>query len=500
MTIGVKNISIPVSYEVSEYEDSRFKKVKIWIAHTGENLNHSVFTKDSLEKMSDTLGYVPIVGYIEKSEDEIEDFSNHRELIKIKNGDVEYEYQGHAYGFIPENHNATFENRDGKEWLTAEGYLWTKFQKAMGIFTDSNCEKSQSMEISDIGGYIDDDGILNIESAVFTALCILGDDVRPAMSGSTIEAFSENKNIKEEIQSMIYEFSKKGDPELKKDEELKGKDSAVKETSKDVVDTKKEVVEDKVAKKDETKDKEKVKKSEKNETKEDKKYKVKTETKVDEKVEDKVKKSEKSKKDEEEKDDEKDKKFELVFELSHDDIRRSLYKAIETDDEDEYSYVVEVYDDYFVYQNNYYKDNTYGTKYIKAEYKASDDGVVLGKTEQVYPKFLTKAESDKVESDRAHLKDLENELTELKTYKAKYQAEANTAVLESYADKLDKKEYEVLLENVSNFTAPELEKEIAYSIFKASKTDDTVASVGSFSMDSEKEKGKYGSLDRLFSK
>ena len=29
MTIGVKNISIPVSYEVSEYEDSRFKKVKI---------------------------------------------------------------------------------------------------------------------------------------------------------------------------------------------------------------------------------------------------------------------------------------------------------------------------------------------------------------------------------------------------------------------------------------------------------------------------------------
>ena len=82
---------------------------------------------------------------------------------------------------------------NGKEWLTAEGYLWTKFQKAMGIFTDSNYEKSQSMEISDIGGYIDDDGILNIESAVFTALCILGDDVRPAMSGSTIEALSERE-------------------------------------------------------------------------------------------------------------------------------------------------------------------------------------------------------------------------------------------------------------------------------------------------------------------
>lgn len=63
--IGVKSINLPVTYEISDYVDDRFKKVKIWIAHTGENLNYSISTKDSLEKMSETLPYVP-VGYIEK--------------------------------------------------------------------------------------------------------------------------------------------------------------------------------------------------------------------------------------------------------------------------------------------------------------------------------------------------------------------------------------------------------------------------------------------------
>ena len=82
MPIGVKSINLPVTYEISDYVDDRFKKVKIWIAHTGENLNYSIFTKESLEKMSETLPYVPIVGYIEKNEED--------ENVEI--GSIEYYY------------------------------------------------------------------------------------------------------------------------------------------------------------------------------------------------------------------------------------------------------------------------------------------------------------------------------------------------------------------------------------------------------------------------
>ena len=52
-SVKVKSsIRLPVSYELSDYTDDRFKKVKIWIAHTGENLNYSVFSKEALEKMA----------------------------------------------------------------------------------------------------------------------------------------------------------------------------------------------------------------------------------------------------------------------------------------------------------------------------------------------------------------------------------------------------------------------------------------------------------------
>ena len=208
MPIGVKSINLPVTYEVSDYVDDRFKKVKIWIAHTGENLNYSIFTKESLEKMSETLPYVPIVGYIEKNEEDENDFSDHRNSITIKDGDVNIEYMCHAYGFIPEGAKSSFEIRDGKEWLVGEGYLWTKFEKSVDIFSNSNNSKSQSMEIDNIDGFIDNEGRVNVDNARFSALCILGDNVAPGMQGSTIEMFNAN-SVKDEIKEMVYEFSKK---------------------------------------------------------------------------------------------------------------------------------------------------------------------------------------------------------------------------------------------------------------------------------------------------
>ena len=49
---------------MQESTDGRFQKVKVWIAHTGENLNNSYFEKETLESMVSTLPYIPIVGYI----------------------------------------------------------------------------------------------------------------------------------------------------------------------------------------------------------------------------------------------------------------------------------------------------------------------------------------------------------------------------------------------------------------------------------------------------
>ena len=207
MGINIDKMNMPVSFELNDDADSRFKKVKVWIAHTGENLNNSYFEKDVLEEMATTLSGIPIVGYIEKTdsdddEDE-EDFSNHRNEITLKSNGISIRYAGHAYGFIPKDCNYSFEKRGGKEWLTAEGYVWTKFTDAMKIFSDANGVKSQSMEIDHVEGASDDIGRMVVTSARFSALCILGESVNPAMAGSTIEFFS---NKKDQYQQELYEM------------------------------------------------------------------------------------------------------------------------------------------------------------------------------------------------------------------------------------------------------------------------------------------------------
>lgn len=191
--------------------DDRFRKVKIFIAHTGENLNNTSFSLESLVHLADSLAHVPIVGYIKEGEDSIYDFSGHEEKITITTDGIDVEYIGVPFGFIPEDHNAHIEIRDGKQWLVAEGFLWTKFNQSIDIFENNNGKKSQSMEIEDVFGYVDDEGVLHIEEAIFSALCILGNDVAPAMTGSTIEYFSTKHTFKDYVKEMALEFSKRGD-------------------------------------------------------------------------------------------------------------------------------------------------------------------------------------------------------------------------------------------------------------------------------------------------
>lgn len=225
-----------LNINTSEYEllpdvdkhtmDGRFKKVKIWVAHTGENLNATAFSRESLLKLSETLPYTPIVGYVKKDENG-EDFLGHEREITIDRDGMTIEYLGVPYGFVPENPNEKIELREGKEWLTTEGYLWTKFDKTLNIFDNGNGRKSQSMEIEALDGYTDDNGVYNIENSVFSALCILGEGVRPAMQGSTIEFF-EADSLRSEIANMFKEFTEESkdveeggaelDTENKKDE------------------------------------------------------------------------------------------------------------------------------------------------------------------------------------------------------------------------------------------------------------------------------------------
>jgi len=206
--------SIPIKFEIIEdILDTRFQKVKIWLCHTGENLNGSYFSKELLEVMkNESLANIPILGYITKDNMNEADFNGHEERLIIENGEIKIEYIGKIYGLIPESHNAQFEMRIGddgieREFLTCEGILYTRFSECIDIFNKDE-SKGQSMELepSSISGKFDSNNLFHFETAKFEGACILGDTLTPAMVSSTIEKFSIN-NIKNQLQEMLVELN-----------------------------------------------------------------------------------------------------------------------------------------------------------------------------------------------------------------------------------------------------------------------------------------------------
>ena len=216
-------LSFPVTFEkVKDFEtcDDRFTKVKIWLMHLGKNLNNSVFEKSVVDKAIPTLQYIPIMGFVELNDDNEKDFSDHRYIITKDEKGVRRKYMGTPYGVIKssEDNNAHYEERvceDGetRTFLVTEGIVWNVLEDGAEIF-HRDLVKSQSMELFEqsIDGYEDDDGVFHFTDFSFRAACVLGDDVTPAMTGSTIEVqFTLSdfvKNIQCELNDKYSAFEK----------------------------------------------------------------------------------------------------------------------------------------------------------------------------------------------------------------------------------------------------------------------------------------------------
>lgn len=216
-------LSFPVTFEkVKDFEaaDDRFTKVKVWLMHLGTNLNNSAFEKSVVDKAIPTLQYIPIMGFIELNDDNEKDFSDHRYIITKDDKGVRRKYMGTPYGVIKssDDNNAHYEDRlceDGetRTFLVTEGVIWNVLEDGAEIF-QRDLVKSQSMELYEksIDGYEDDDGVFHFTDFSFRAACVLGDDVTPAMTGSTIEvqfALSDFvKNIQSELNDKYTTFTK----------------------------------------------------------------------------------------------------------------------------------------------------------------------------------------------------------------------------------------------------------------------------------------------------
>ena len=559
--IDVRTVSLPTRFEKSEGQepDSRFQKVKIYIAHTGENLNHSIFSHDVLESMIPTLANIPILGYVGVNDEKNEDFRGHEKRLSIDDGKFKVSFETHAYGFVPVDNDAHFETTGGKEWLVTDGYLWTRFVDAMELFDESNGSKGQSMEISDADGYTDDRGRVVFTNATFTGLCILGDDVPPAMTGSTISTVFSKEDFKSTFEEMLAEFSaEKGEYALATKKKQNDEAAVVEEEQKPssgstASDTEKPASSatssaSKPAEKSASEDKEEPKTADKpaapaasDPAKAEDKAATPSETteEHDDNAEMSVEKGEdedislsenesaysnKEDKDSDETDgddtpddededdsDEDKKKFacgggkkkKAVFELSLSNKEHAFIDAVRAKYGNSYEWIwlEAAYEAYGIVGAS--QEEFSGAQYFRIDYSVNaDDSIKLGDKTEVFPMYVTAEEKNKIESDRVKLSDLEEQIKQLTAYKAGIEMQAKEKSLDEAKGALTADQVKDIKSQFEVKTPEEIEKEIAFALYTTHKEEVMTPSRGVVKAInySKKDDYGYGSANELFHK
>ena len=185
-------------------ENSNFHPVKILICHTGENLNGSVFSLDSLNKSINTLSNIPILGFVEIDENGNKDFAGHEIDMDVFIDDdgkikVKEYYKEVPIGVIPETNNYFYEEINGETYLGCYGYIWKSYSNdAYDILLEDE-EKEVSMEILVKECSYDKKNRCNINKFEFLGITVLGAKYPAAMGRETVlnMNFSANEEYKD---------------------------------------------------------------------------------------------------------------------------------------------------------------------------------------------------------------------------------------------------------------------------------------------------------------
>ena len=174
-------------------------KCEIKVLYTGENRNRSYITKEIATDMAKTLRGAPIVGYYKQ---EVEDFRDHGREVVIDDEGFHFNCKTIPYGFVSPDAQVWFQEFEDtnsfgevtvREYLMTIGYLWTGQFEECKIAVESD-GKPQSMELDEasIKGSWERNtqgmDFFIINDAIFSKLCILGDDIEPCFEGASVTA------------------------------------------------------------------------------------------------------------------------------------------------------------------------------------------------------------------------------------------------------------------------------------------------------------------------
>lgn len=218
---SVATIDSPEFIDIEPY-NPLISQCTIKVLYLGKNRNGSFIDKNTAIQMANSLPGTPIVGAWRK---DIEDFGDHGHVITIEDGEIKFACKTVPYGFVAPNARVWFQkftdtdafgNETEREYMMTTGYLWTgQFEEAQKVIEQG---QPQSMELDEetLDGHWANDSksgmdFFIINDAVFSKLCILGDDVEPCFEGASVTAgvesnYAEDTEFAHTLYTMIKQL------------------------------------------------------------------------------------------------------------------------------------------------------------------------------------------------------------------------------------------------------------------------------------------------------
>ena len=259
---------------------------EIKVMYVGENRNKSYITKEVATEMANSLPGCPIVGYYKEDK---QDFRDHGDRVIMDDSGIHFECMTRPYGFVAPDAKVWFQKFEEcdeygrsiiREYLMTTGYLWTgQYEEAKKIYEEGGRPQSMELDEDSLNGqwakkYKNGMDFFIINDAIFSKLCILGEDVEPCFEGASVTApdistsFSKvDENFTKTLYDMMEElkFALKGEQKM-----VSNIEQVVEETTtEEVIVENQEVVESSFAASDKKEKEEEDKKEESSEDKAD---------------------------------------------------------------------------------------------------------------------------------------------------------------------------------------------------------------------------------------
>lgn len=510
------------TFEADEKNTDGLMSVKLKSCHTGKNRNKSGITDENMNKYKYTFKGRPILGAIYKTDTGEYEFRAHDMKVIDDGEDIEYIEQPIGVISQTEEPYLEYDEKEDKNYLMVSGTIFSDYSKAAEILERRRtCKCSVEIAVEELSYNCDED-YLSIDKFRFSGVTILGyeqdgvTEIQEGMKGSkiTIDDFShKNSMFSVDSQDKLIEILDKLNVAL---ESFNNKNQNSEKGGEKVMNKFEELL----AKYGKTADE----------------VTFEYENLSDEELEVAFKEAFEGDSDENAGDDEGDtvgagegndadggndgsddgdngdgedsgefsdepeEKFVLKYELSHDDIRSALYSLLGAENEDNYYYawILEVYDDKFIYQD-YLED-----KFYRRDYSKDSENVTLGENKvEVFNEWLSKAEKDALDA-------LKSDYAVLKEFKSNYDAAELKAqkdaifVREEYAVLADDEAFKTLISDAEKFSVEEIESKaksifadhvIKTGTFSANNVDPNKDSFVAFNLNKkESKKGPYGNL------